>query len=116
MRECENSCQKAWTTVNIKTLIFNLQYQYLGISISWNMDFCAKPTLQEDLSKDILYIFVGEIFSEILVKNRKLFTLIIHGTEVSLYTNKVHHALYIPQIRCTVDKDVYQSTPKMLKI
>ena len=33
--------------------------------------------------------------SEILVKNRKLLTLIIHGTEVLLYTNEIYPTLYL---------------------
>ena len=52
--------------------------------------------LYNNLSDDILYIFVGNIVFEILVKNQKLLTLIIHGTEVPLYTNKIYPAVYIP--------------------
>ena len=39
--------------------------------------------------------FVGYIVSEILMKNRKLLTLIILGMKAPLYTNKIYPALYI---------------------
>ena len=42
--------------------------------------------LENDLSNDTLYIFVGNKVSGILVKNRKLLMLVIQGTEAPLYT------------------------------
>ena len=41
-------------------------------------------------------IQIGNIVSDILVKNRKLLTLIIHGTDAPLYTNKIYPTPYIP--------------------
>ena len=41
--------------------------------------------LENDLSNDTLYTFVGNKVSGILVKNRKLLMLIIQGTEALLY-------------------------------
>ena len=45
---------------------------------------------------DILYISIGSIVSEILLENRKLLTLKIHGTRAPVYTKKIHPAPYIP--------------------
>ena len=94
MRECEKGCQKAVATVNIKTSIFNLQYLN-----HFCMDFYATDmgrSAEEYLSNDILYIFVSYTLSEILLKNRKLFTLITHCREAPLYTKKIYTAPYIP--------------------
>ena len=42
-----------------------------------------------------MYIYVGYIMS--LVKSWKLLTLIVHGTEAPLYTQKiVSHSMYPP--------------------
>ena len=49
---------------------------------------------------------IHNIVSEILVKNRKLFTLIIHGTEALLYTKKyipLHISFYMAEISLALD-------------
>ena len=53
--------------------------------------------LQKDLFVDIYYIFVAYIFSVILLRNQKLLTLIIHGTEVSFaYKKYTFCSVYLP--------------------
>ena len=65
--------------------------------------------LFNDLSHDStrrLLVHVGYIVSEILVKKRKLFTLIIHCTEVPLYKNiyiLFHISPYTGQIWLAMD-------------
>ena len=54
---------------------------------------------------------VSEIL--VLMKNRNLLNLIIHGTEALLYTNKIYPTPYIILIRCSV---VPQTDALFLKI
>ena len=78
-------------TVNIQTMIFNLQFlSHLCLIFMYNK---GAESLFNDLSNDI-YIFVGYIVAEILVKNRKLLTLIVLGTRPPLYINKIYPAPY----------------------
>ena len=84
--------------MNIKTSIFNLQYlNRHGFLCKHEQNRCKK-----DLSNDICYIFVSYIVSEILVKNWKLLTLIIHGTEAPLYTKKYICSPYFLLYTCQI--------------
>ena len=68
------------------------------------MQHTSAEALQEHLSNDILYIFVSCILSEILLKNRKLFTLMIHSTGAPVYTKKIHPGLYFPVLRANTSR------------
>ena len=60
----------------------------------------------KDPSDVIRHIFVAYIFSKILVRNQKLLTPIIHGTEVPLYTIKyilLHISPYMGHIYLAVE-------------
>ena len=59
-------------------------------------------------------MFVGYKVSQILMKNRKLLTLIIHGQVAPLYTKNIYPALYIPLYRSNMalgEDNKYNETP-----
>ena len=67
--------------------------------------------LLKGLSEEIQYIFVGYTVSKILGKTGQLLTLIIDGTEASLYTKKyiqLSTSTYTDQILIKIIKIFYK--------
>ena len=64
------------------------------------MQHARGEVLENYLSSHIKYIFLGNIVFEILVKKRKLLTLVIHSTGAPVYTKtKIHPGLHFPVFR-----------------
>ena len=67
-----------------------------------------------NLSNDILYIFVSFILSKILLKKRRLFTLIISIVQGRRFIRKkIHPSLYFPVFRANTShgESYYTTTP-----
>ena len=92
MRECENAVISTRGPVNIIS-IFNLQF------LSHFCMDCYATRRAAALPQTTLMVnntfFLCYLVTEILAKNWKLLTLIMHGKGVPLYT-KIYLALYIP--------------------